>query len=101
MKPSNILYLVSFACFATILPLSLPTQAETSSQNSIEITRQESNRYQSNSHQGRQSKDSKHIDRRDHDTDHKQDHQAEHGNRNSHDSNREHDGKASNHNEHR
>ncbi len=105
MKLSSILYWVSFACLATIVPLSLPAQAETSSPNSIEITRQESNRVKSDSNRDKQGRESKHVERRDRQGDRNREQKGERKNRDGRDSNREHEGKdhkqGDRHNEHR
>ena len=62
MNVQKILCLASLICFTTILPTLLPTEAETLSQDSVEISKEKSSR----DGQHRESKD----DKDDHDAEH-------------------------------
>jgi hypothetical protein len=82
MNVQKILCLASLVCLTTILPTLLPAQAETLSQDSVEISKEKSSR----DGQHPESKD-------DHDSDHKRgnDHGDDRKRRDDHDKDHDHD----------
>jgi ABC-type Zn2+ transport system substrate-binding protein/surface adhesin len=94
MNSQKILYWAGLVCLTTILPVSMPAQAEKLSQNSIEITRQESSqglqRKKSENDKGRdRNHDREYKHRDDHDSD--RDHDREYKHRDDRDSDRDYD----------
>ncbi len=89
MNSQKILYGAGLVCLATILPALLPAQAEKVSQNSVDITRQESS-------QDSQRKESKNVIKGDRQSDHNYNKDS----RDHHDRDRNDDGGRKHHDDH-